>query len=252
MRRLIRFLDRTCSSLDFRHFRIFPKLLSTPTSIFTIFDDKVDYIAFTSPRTLQDYDSHNLLVDTKTKMDFSTWPSTTCPEGAPQMPLGMSRRRQVRQKEPVHCAVKSSSSKLSYMPGSATSRLPTPRLASPWQWAYVSSNTNPSPRVLAPINQETQEIHPSFYRRFPSALASVPSATQSTPEISYPERIASRRKASQVKCEKWLAIDKPNIPRKGLEQLSLESDEEGWEKVDDDEDWVVVDNPGMEEGQWAQ
>ncbi|CAN9364253.1 unnamed protein product [Alternaria alternata] len=229
---------------------------SSPTFIFTIFADKVDYIAFTSPRALQDYDSHNLLVDTKIKMDYrhaqvpGTCPSTRCSEGAPQMPLETSERRQVRHKEPVHCAVKSSSPKPSYMPGSATSRLPTPRLASPWQWAYVPSNTNPSARVLAPINQETQEIHPSFYRRFPSALASITPATQ--PEKSYSERIASRREASHAKCEKWLAIDKTNVPQQELEQLSLDSDEEEWEKVDGDEDWEFVDSPGVEEGKWTE
>jgi hypothetical protein len=97
MRRLIGFLDRTFFSLDLRHFRIFPKLLpsatpfsnfnlhqppSSATFIFTIFADKVDYIAFTSPRARQDYDSHNLLVDTKIKMDYrhaqvpGTWLST--------------------------------------------------------------------------------------------------------------------------------------------------------------------------------
>ncbi|KAH8636157.1 hypothetical protein IG631_07991 [Alternaria alternata] len=260
MRRLIGFLDRTFFSLDLRHLRIFPKLLpsatsfsnflqqlpsatsfsnfhlqqlpSSPASIFTVFADKVHYIAFTSPRALQDYNTHNLLVDTKIKMDYGTWPSTRCPEGAPQLPLEMSGCRQVRHKESVHCAVKSSSPRPSYMSGSATSRLPTPRLASPWQWAYVPSNTNPSARVLAPINQETQEIHPSFYRRFPSALASMASA----PEKSYSERMASRREASHAKCEKWLVVDKAKVPPEGLEQLSLDSDEEEWEKVDDDED----------------
>jgi len=130
------------------------------------------------------------------------------------------------------------------------SKLPTPRLASPWQWAYIPPNTtsNPSARVLAPINQETQEIHPSFYRRFPSALASMAPA----PEKSYSERMASRREASHAKCEKWLAVDEAKVPQGGLEQLGLDSDEEGREKVNGDEDWEFVDSPGVEEGKWAE
>jgi hypothetical protein len=75
-------------------------------------------------------------------------------------------------------------------------------------------------------------------------------ATQ--PEKSYSERMASRREASHAKCEEWLAVDKAKVPQEGLEQLSLDSDEDGWEKVDGDEDWEVVDNPGVEEGKWAE
>jgi hypothetical protein len=47
--------------------------------------------------------------------------------------------------------------------------------------------------------------------------------------------------------DRWLAVDKPKLPEeKNIEEefetLDLESDEEGWENIDRDEDWEVVED----------
>jgi hypothetical protein len=54
--------------------------------------------------------------------------------------------------------------------------------------------------------------------------------------------------APDIKHERWLVINTPNIPQEAFEELALESDEEEWEKVEGDEEceWDFIDDPRVE------
>ncbi|CAG5140005.1 uncharacterized protein ALTATR162_LOCUS611 [Alternaria atra] len=65
------------------------------------------------------------------------------------------------------------------------------------------------------------------------------------------EKTTSAQPISNTKREKWFAVDKPKTPqgdepREEFVELDLESDEEGWEKVDGDDEWEVIDDPRVE------
>lgn len=239
------------------------------------------------------------------------WPPTMHQENAARQPPEITGRQPVQYEEPVHHVVKPPSStsdpKLpAHSNPHVANNKPTipihedepdpkklPELTWPWRWAYVSSNTttDPSARVLVPVNQETKAIHPSFYRRYPSALArtvsvgqlqsvSVGESASPSPKLDPTKAVHSAPKKKKdssikptrpindklgqsrrlkkssnkqssvlpdpIKRERWLTIKKPKILQEGLVQLSLESDEDEWEKVDVDEEWELVDDPGVE------
>ncbi|KAI4949579.1 hypothetical protein J4E91_005318 [Alternaria rosae] len=72
-----------------------------------------------------------------------------------------------------------------------------PELTWPWRWGHIPSNTtNPSANVIAPINQETGEVHGSPYNKLPYTNVNVntPSpASKDTSRTTLPIRILGDR-----------------------------------------------------------
>jgi hypothetical protein len=77
-----------------------------------------------------------------------------------------------------------------------------------------------------------------------------PVATGAAPARCTTENNDSSQTAAAPKQKKWWVIDEPKVPeeknlQKQFETLDLVSDEEGWEEIDGDEDWEVVDDPRL-------
>ncbi|KAG9189042.1 hypothetical protein G6011_05910 [Alternaria panax] len=162
------------------------------------------------------------------------WSSTAHQEDAARLPLKTSGCRPVRYTEPVQRPLEPS------FPGSSTPKLGAPSkskvannmapvpilrnqldvkkfpaLQYPWQWAYVpsSTTTDPSAKVLVPVNKETQAIRPSYYNRVPSG------STGQLKSISVGESAFSTPKPDPSKTTKSAAESKKDSPSKSVHTM---------------------------------